>query len=100
DLVEYERRLDDIRQIQVQLLDQTLTPVEKLSLIASVADRPLTLGVVTQLASGENKASAPLQPATPEMVKPSVAWKELNTKLHTLQAQMDELSEKYLPGNS
>jgi polysaccharide biosynthesis transport protein len=100
DLVEVERRLDEVTQAEVRVTDPDLSVIEKLSLIAGVTERPLKLGVVTTLPDGDNKADPKIEVITPEIAKASVAWQELNTKLHTLEVQKEEMATEFLPGHS
>ena len=102
DLVDVGRQLDEIGQVRIQVLNPEFSPIEKLSRITAVTDRPIPLGA-TATAPG-NGGSKPegttVQVVTPTLAKPSPVWQELEKELNTLKLQGEELAQTYLPGHA
>lgn len=108
DLVAVEKRLDDVARVRIEILDSSMTTVEKLSRISGVLDSP-AIGAIAPTpvpvaqpeGGGSDKGPTPmvLSVVTPSMAHAGSSWRDLERELHGLEVKRQEASLKYLEGH-
>ncbi len=108
ELVGIERRLDDVARVRIEILDASMSTVEKLSRIAGVLDKqPIGAISTSPIASqnngpgepGEKQESVPQIIVTPSLAAAGSSWRNMERDLHALELKQHEASLKYLEGH-
>jgi capsular exopolysaccharide synthesis family protein len=100
DLVLVRKRLNDIAQVRIELLDSDLNTVEKLSRIASVlAAQTIGTGPKPAPANENGPNQVNVQVITPSLNEIATSWHPLEKQLNDKEAEKAKLGLTYLEGN-